>query len=199
MSRSISFALIVLLSAFVSANARSAEPSTLEQTLEKNRAELQRTFPARSDAEEFFLSFHLSPHRKYIIKDNDGRPKVHAKNHILLISWLSKDVGVAYEYSVSETGHVQSEVDMYNWSVRAVQVKELRKEQLKILQESISLLPRSATRPPISQTVYVSFQDKKDWRTEAYDSTKLPEEFEAVLKIIGERFETRGRKAPEEK
>ena len=199
MSRLVSLASITLVFAFVSVDAPCAEPPTREQLFKQERDELQRTFPARSEAEEYFLSFHLSTQLAYIFKDTELRTKEYVNNRILLISWLSQDVGVAYRYSVSETGGVQSEMDIYNWSVRNAQVKELKEDQLKTLQESISRLPDSDDRPPLYSTVYASFWDKKAWRTEAYDSTKLPEEFESVLKIIGERFETRGRKALQEK
>ena len=47
--------------------------------------------------------------------------------------------------------------------------------------------------PPISRTVHVSFQDAKQWRTETYDATALPEKLEQILVILGERFETKNR------
>ena len=48
----------------------------------------------------------------------------------------------------------------------------------------------------VERTVYVSFLVGKDWRTVSYDSAELPKEFERVMLLIGERFETKKRLKP---
>lgn len=53
-------------------------------------------------------------------------------------------------------------------------------------------LPTSRNPPPIDRTVHLSFQDRAEWRTETYNADNLPAAMEAVMEIIGERFETKG-------
>ena len=95
---------------------------------------------------------------------------------------------------MSEAGYVCDVRDVYNWALQASNRKQLEEEPLKTLHQLIPVLPKSTTEPPIGRTVYVSFKDKNCWRTETYDAEKLPGEFESVLQILGERFETRDRK-----
>jgi hypothetical protein len=42
-----------------------------------------------------------------------------------------------------------------------------------------------------ARTVHVSFESDDKWRTETYDAADLPAEFEKIMLIIGERFETK--------
>ena len=41
--------------------------------------------------------------------------------------------------------------------------------------------------------MHVSFKAEEDWKTVTYDAEELPREFESVLLILGERFETANR------
>ena len=192
MTKVISVTALLLFFAFVTANVPCAEASDRKQVL-KQLAELERTYPARTEAEKFYLLFHVTPYMRYTFHDKNGRTKDNECNRILFISRFSKDPGVAYQYSVSDTGRVQSQLDLYKWSVRDVHVADLKKEQLKTLQASIPRLPKSTTRPPLDRTMYVSFHENKDWRTQVYDSTKLPEEVKSVMAIINQRLETGNR------
>jgi len=70
---------------------------------------------------------------------------------------------------------------------------QLSSKGLADLRALLRKLPTSNAKPPIERTVRVSFARDGRRLEEAYDSSSLPEPLEGVLKIIGERFETKDR------
>ncbi len=171
------------------------DPPTLKQLLKQKPYKGDR----RLRAVRSFVSYHSSPQLKFTVKDEDGRVRKHVQNRILLITWFLDDGRAALRYAVTESGNVRDIRVVHSWAFQDGRDKQLTNEQLKTLHDLISRLPKSTAAPPINRTVYVSLLNKMDWRTETYDSEELPEEFESVLEILGERFETRDRKRPKAK
>ncbi|HSI32933.1 MAG TPA: hypothetical protein VK986_05025, partial [Tepidisphaeraceae bacterium] len=58
----------------------------------------------------------------------------------------------------------------------------------------LAALPASKSPPPLARLVIVSRQVGDEWRTDVYDAAELPPAMEAVMAILGERYETRGRR-----
>jgi hypothetical protein len=114
-----------------------------------------------------------------------------ATRHILIISWFrSKHGSSASLYYVSARGAFFNGHDVYDWALQASSETTLPANDLKRLTELLPKLPESKAEPPIERTVLVSFHDGNKWRTETYDEATLPDQFEAVMKVIGERRET---------
>jgi hypothetical protein len=128
----------------------------------------------------YYLSFH-------------GQPPADIPQPIAVISWFRDDGRTALRYRVIENGSSEDVRDVFNRAVQAWHQKVLRRTDLKQLSQLLPTLPASTAEPPIERTVHVSFRSGVEWRTETYDAAKLPDEFEKVLLIIGERFETKGR------
>lgn len=158
-----------------------------QEKLQSQLAELSKRFPSRTEAEGSYLAWHLDP----LLSER-------RQDRILVITWLTPDAGVSVIYQVTKDGKVYSGIDIYNWAHQASGIQnELNAEELKTLQKMLAKLPRTTTRPEYDRTVYVSFYDDNNWRTEAYDSDKFPAQFEAVMKMIGEREVTRKRRLGE--
>jgi len=118
------------------------------------------------------------------------------KARTLAITWFYLGQQSALQYFVNEDGYVRDWRQILKYSqrdVQAVDERSLEKTDLDSLKSLLGKLPQSKAEPPIERTVLVSFQSGDKWRTETYDAANLPEEFEKVMAIIGERFETRER------
>ena len=120
-------------------------------------------------------------------------PKLGSNQYALQISWFRGDGRTSLRYSVTEGGLRYDYRHVYNHAIQSARKTQLSKAELKSLRELLENLPESQAEPPIERTVHTSFQAGGIWRSETYDAASLPDQFEAILRIIGERFETRDR------
>ena len=120
-------------------------------------------------------------------------PQVGATRQVLVISWFTGDGRTVLRYKVGDDGSSENMRDVYNRSVQDWHQRTLTAGYQKYLASLLAKLPESKAEPPIDRTVYVSFQAGGKWRSETYDAAALPDEFEAVIKFLGERFETKDR------
>lgn len=128
---------------------------------------------------------------KHLLSDHAGS-QVGAENRLAVVSWFGHEGRVVYRYAVTDDGY-SYDMRLTTRSAQAFSQKTLSaadKEQLATL---LSRLPESKSEPPIGRTVHISFQASGKWRTETYDADSLPEPFEDVMKVLGERFETKDR------
>lgn len=119
--------------------------------------------------------------------------KLDNKSYLLVVSWFRGHVGHLLLYTVTETGDNHSRRAIFNYATQATVDDTLSSDQLRALRAVLDKLPPSKAEPPIERTVLVSFQSGEKWRTETCDTAALPDEFETVMSIIGERGETTGR------
>jgi len=120
-------------------------------------------------------------------------PRLGGNQYALQISWFRGDGRTSLRYSVTEGGFRHDYRHVYNHATQANRKKQLTEIELNSLRELLEKLPESKAEPPIERTVHTSFQAGDVWRTETYDAATLPDPFEAIMRIIGERFETRDR------
>jgi hypothetical protein len=122
--------------------------------------------------------------------------------YLVVVSWFpdklrDKDSYCILRYTVTDIGNSHNRriaIHYGNADAQDGNDATLPTDQLKALRGLLETLPESKEAPPIGRTVLVSFQSDDKWRTETYDAAKLPEEFEKVMAIIGERFETKDRR-----
>jgi hypothetical protein len=118
------------------------------------------------------------------------RPEWDGQRQILVVSWFHEHYILFYR--VGESGHCFDARETV-MATQACSEKRLSRDKLQALRHLMDKLPGSYAEPPTEQTVLVSFQLGDKWRTETYDAAGLPNEFEKVMLIIGERFETKDR------
>ena len=114
------------------------------------------------------------------------------QRHLLVISWF-KDASYVLRYRVEENGQSENVRFIFNHASQAGHREALNEDRLGKLKAILPMLPESKAEPPIKRTVHLSFLSGNKWRTETYDAVALPDEFEEVMKILGERFETEDR------
>src|SRR5262249_7299878 len=119
------------------------------------------------------------------------QPRLGLSNRLLVISWW-KDRIMVLQYTVTDDGAYESVRDTPR-AKQANRRKTIDEEELKRLIDLLPALPESTAEPPIQETVLVSFQSGKKWRTETYDTANLPDKLEKAMLIIGERGETKDR------
>ena len=193
MSRSAEVLAVVLLLAIVSRTARAEEPLTLKQLLKQERDESDRRRSESRAAVQYLMMFHAGPKLTTKYKGKDDLWQVQVDTRILVISRFSLDGKMAIRYTVSDTGRAHSVRDVYDWARQAEHDRPLGQDELTKLKELLPDVPKSDADPPINRAVCVSFEGKDGWRTETFDAEKLPNEVESLMKIVGERFETRDR------
>ncbi len=203
MSRWTQLVAIALLLGLGADDARSEEPPTLKQMLNRKRDESDSERPTPPwvlsspwAAVHDFVTYHTGPQfRSWTIND-DGSWREHVQTRTLVISWFLDDGATALRYTVSDTGHEHDVRHVYNWARQADNDRQLNHDEINRLNAIVSRLPKSVAEPPINRTVLVSFKHNDDWRTETYDTERLPAEVESVFQLLGERFETRDRHKP---
>lgn len=160
------------------ADLRADEPRpTLKELLRQEPDESRNSAPAA-------VRDHLLKHAK---------PQWGATRHLLVISWFLGTGRTALQYTVAEDGTSDNVREVYNWASQDWHQKLLAADDLNRLAKLLPKLPESTAEPPVERTVHVSFQSGEKWRTVTYDAAALPNEFEKVILIIGERFETADR------
>ena len=191
------FAILVpLLLGIVPDCARCAEAPTLKKLLEHKCDEQDKRLSDPCVAVKYFVAFHRGPELgpEFKITFKDGKELcLHMQHRMLVISWFLHGGTTALRYAVNGAGDVHDVREVHNWALQAWHDKKLGKKRLKELRTLLPRLPKSTSDPPIDRTVHVSFADSEGWRTETYDTENLPVEFESVMQILGERFETRDR------
>jgi hypothetical protein len=178
MSRNVLWLTVVMPCAGTHGN----EPGPTYKQLLQQAPALRAETGVSPAAEEVFL-FH-------------DRSDWQGKARILAITWFYRGQHSALQYFLNEDGYLRDWRQILKNSQRDVQASDersLRAAELKSVKSLIADLPESKTEPPIELTVLVSFQSGDKWRTETYDAAALPDEFEKVMYIIGERFETKDR------
>jgi hypothetical protein len=179
--------LTLIVAAVAPIVADEREP-TLKELL--RRATERAKAPSNSFNGDFdFLPFCVSEQMRY-----HGGPRWEHYRHILVISWFGSKSAILY--TVTDEG----EVEDFNTCFALIsgrrfrgELRDVSDEDMKRLKLLSQALPESKAEPPISRTVVVSFQSAEKWRTETYDASALPDEFENILRIIGERWETKAR------
>ncbi len=141
------------------------------------------------------LKYHAAADKKSSYTDKTGKTVDYVVRHLLVISWFLDRGITALRYTVTTDGRSEDVRHVYNNAYQDHHTKSLTEKHLTTLKELVTTLPQSKAVPPIGRTVHVSFQDGKQWRTETYDATALPEKLEQILVILGERFETKDRLA----
>jgi hypothetical protein len=132
--------------------------------------------------------------RSYLAGHTEFQPNKTKTRNLLTISWfISKYGNSVWLYHITDDGSFLNGRDVYDWALQASSQTILPPNDLKRLKVLLSALPQSNAEPPIERTVLVSFQSGDKWRTETYDAAALPEAFEKVLLIVGERSETKDR------
>ena len=119
--------------------------------------------------------------------------KLGMSSQLLVMSWFIGNGRTVLRYRVTDEGHCSNIRSVFDWADQAMHEKSLTQEELNSLRQLLPALPKSDAEPPIGRTVHVSFQSLGDWRTETYDASTLPAQLEEVIKILGERFETKDR------
>ena len=111
---------------------------------------------------------------------------------VVAITWFLGE-RTALQYAVSTNGKEWNSRYVYNWAIQDNHEKQLDAAQMRELSAALSSLPISTIPPPVENLVIVSRWVGATWRTDVYDSRKLPPAMESAMAIIGERFETRER------
>jgi hypothetical protein len=162
---------------------RSAEPGrTLDDLLK------EKSSPSyEGEAVRHHMYAHPEPG-----SDPHRQPKTQHK--LLAITWFLRSGISALYYEVSPTGKWYSVRDVYNWARQSSERGQLDDDTVVYLQRLLPKLPKSTAKFPIERTVVITFEQDGKWRREVYDSADLPETFEKVIYVVGERFETKDRK-----
>jgi hypothetical protein len=126
-------------------------------------------------------------------KNEDGTIRKWEVKRILLIDWFRDDGRTSLKYEVRHDGASSNVREVFSHASQAGQRRMLSSAELEQLHTALATLPASSLDPPINYTVLVSFMAGGKWQTAVYDDRKLPDGFEQVLRIVGERFETLGR------
>ena len=146
------------------------------------------------------MKIHANPNLVNKSRDINGVETVREIHNIFVISWIvirpetarpmKRKVWYILQYTVNGSGRASNVRNVPDWAMQDFHGKQLDKTQITELNELITKLPVSTANPPLGCTVCVSFISKNGWQTEIYDSNNLPDVFEKILLIIGERFET---------
>ena len=138
-----------------------------------------------------YVDYDLGSEKMHTVTlDLHGQPRKE-RVHLLLITWFQDTHGVL-RYRVMESGEVHDcRLDTFGRSAR--RHRKLSDDEFTAVKALASTLPESIENPPIHRTVLVSFQVDGNWVRSTYDADHLPRVLEAILAIIGERFETKGR------
>jgi hypothetical protein len=126
-------------------------------------------------------------------KNEDGTVRKWEIKRILLIDWFRDDGRTSLKYEVRHDGASSDVREVFSHASQAGHRRMLSSAELEQLHIALATLPASSLDPPINYTVLVSFMAGDKWQTAVYDDRKLPDAFEQVLRIVGERFETLGR------
>lgn len=165
---------------------------TLRDLLNEPRDPHERRGSPPNDAARYFVQLHARPDCETVFLNRDGEREKRIRNRMLVITWFRGNGSSALQYEVDASGHVDSVRNVYNWARQANHSHDISYAKITELQALFETLPPSGDAPPIDRTVHFSFQDRAEWRTETYDADNLPATMEAVMEIIGERFETKG-------
>ena len=189
------FALAVMFGCLDSTQLLASEPGlTLKELIRQASAKQPtRRKPLGSSARAVssHMSYHAGPEMRWQSKDENGKQTEHVVRHLLVLTWFYGGEQIVLRYTVSEDGKCHDVRDVYNWAHQASRDKTLSKNALRDLRALLRMLPESKSVPPIERTVHISFQRACKWRSLTYDSSDLPDSLEEVIKILGERFETR--------
>ena len=138
---------------------------------------------------------HMTNHQEW--QQISAVPKAKPEHRVLVMTWFLRSGRIALFYTVSDEGKSYNVRSVYNVCDGAEQDShkaQLSDKTLADLRTLLSQLPKSKAKPPIAQTVVLSFKRDGKWSREVYDSTALPETVEKIMLIVGERFETKDRK-----
>ena len=174
------------------ANEDSPLLPTLSELLKQPRDPDERRGSPPNEAVQYFVRLHDSPYCEQIFLNREGQRQKRIRHRILVVTWFLKSGACALQYEVDTLGGINSVRHVYNWATQAGETHEISYSQVIDIQALLEKLPPSGNPPPIDRTVHVSFQDHAEWRTGTYDADKLPAAMEAIMHIIGERFETKG-------
>lgn len=163
---------------------------TLTKLLNQHRNPDERSGAPPNEAAKYFVQLHDRPDCKQVVLSHDGRREKRVRTRLLVMSWFQGNGGMALQYEVHVSGRIYSVRNVYNWARQSDGSHEISYGQIAELTNLLESLPTSGNPPPIDRTVYVSFQDHADWRTETYDADRLPVALEAVMQIVGERIES---------
>jgi hypothetical protein len=181
---------LLLTLAVLSIAVGCAQPAARPAEKPKPTPSVDWSGSPRSEGFEYFRRLHDSadnwPSPFGGRRESFGRPTV-------AITWFLRE-GTALQYAVGANGREWDSRHVYNWAIRATHEKQLDAAQMRELSAALSSLPISTTTPPVENLVIVSRWVGETWRTDVYDSRKLPPPMESVMAIIGERFETRERR-----
>jgi hypothetical protein len=172
--------LLWLMMAVTVGSVAAQEPGQTLKELVRQASSGPNSTSEISDAVRWQMSYHADP-------------QWGGRKHILVVSWFHWKVVGVLRYKVTENGESDNVRCYYNHASQDYRDETLSTESMRSLRDLLLKLPASSAEPPIERTVHVSFQAGDKWRTETYDAAKLPDEFEKVMLIIGERFETEGR------
>lgn len=178
--------LCLMLMAGIVAGASAAEPTFREITAGDLRFADGRIF-------ELKVSVQFHEHAEVRSKDKDGNERKLGRERILLIDWFCSEGRTSLQYVVYPDGLMFNARRVFQHATQDSHQRTLSAEELARLQAKLDELPASSLNPPIGHTVLVSFLSRGKWQTAVYDQRDLPAEFENVIAIVGERFETRGR------
>jgi hypothetical protein len=140
---------------------------------------------------QHYMAFHPEPGSRVTPQPKGDGP-------LLAITWFQGPptgrLRYGLLYKVSQKGEWYNVREVYQWATQADHRGQLSDKNLADLRELLPKLPKSTAKPPIERTVVITFEQDGKWRREVYDSADLPETFEKVMLIVGERFETKDRK-----
>ena len=179
-----------------------ADPAS-GRSLKELLREAREGYPTKVEelnSDSYAVSHHAARHAQPDVHQTltyvDGRTSEVKYRRVLLMSWFRRLGRIAIRYSVSDDRHSRSVIDVFNWAHQASRDEVLSQERMDSVKALLPVLPHSDAEPPIHRTVLVSCQVGAEWRTETYDGAKLPDALEKILKIIGEREETKSRHNP---
>ena len=138
-STRITTAVLISSIAAALACAQHSELPTLQQTLDREHALLQKVLLGPAS---YYTSFHSEPKRNVLTLSADGTKTETEIDRVLVISWfISRNVVI--RYSVLETGYVHDIRDVYNGALQASHSRELDKPTLDSLRKLITQLPQT--------------------------------------------------------
>lgn len=184
-------ATLLILLPIVPRHSVADDAHTLEHLLEQESPRKKRWLSPVIPVKAFVANHARSEDR---FENEDGQVVV--RKRLLLVTWFRGSGSSAFVYTVHDSGQVVDVREVHGWASQAMRARDLGETQTNTLRDLVRKLPESNATPPIHRTVHVSMRDGEKWRTETYDATALPEEFEAVMEVVGERFETRDRRIP---
>ncbi len=120
---------------------------------------------------------------------------LHYKNLLVISAFCH---GFTLEYFVNESGEESDVREVYDWAGQASHGKQLSEVEIKGLRSAIEELPVESSMPPLNRLLVVSFRQGTNVVTRSYDRQALPSAVHRIFDIIGEKFETKGEKWPEQ-